>query len=76
MVFRASTAHQIKFSINDFSKCDQIQKKTADLVTFTEEILNGNFTFCSLVSVISVPAERGIAKSIHKNTKILKFKIK
>ena len=34
----------MKFSINDFfSKCDQ----TTDLVTFTEEILNGKFHFLS-----------------------------
>ena len=31
----------MKFSIKDFySKCDQIRSFTADLVTFTEEILN------------------------------------
>ena len=35
-------AHKMKFSIEDsFSKCDQNQQKTADLVTCTEEILNG-----------------------------------
>ena len=36
----------MKFSIKDFfSKCDQ---ETADLVTFTEEILNGKLRFlCS-----------------------------
>ena len=34
------TARKMKFSIKDFfSKYDQI-RKTADLVTFTEEILN------------------------------------
>ena len=33
----------MKFSIKDFfSKCDQ---ETADLVTFTEEILNGELHF-------------------------------
>ena len=34
----------MKLSIQDFfSKCDQI--RTADLVTFTEEILNGKLYF-------------------------------
>ena len=34
-------AQKMKFSIKDFSsKCDQIRRKTANLVTFTEEILN------------------------------------
>ena len=39
----------MKFSIKDFSsKCAQI-RKTADLVTFTEEILNGKLHFlCSV----------------------------
>ena len=39
----------MKFSIKDFfSKCDQIRKGTADLVTFTEEIRNGKHHFlCS-----------------------------
>ena len=37
---------KMKFSIEDFfSKCDQIRKKTADFVTFTEEILNGKLRF-------------------------------
>ena len=36
----------MKFSIKDFSsKCDQIQKKTADLVTFSGEIFNGKLHF-------------------------------
>ena len=38
----------MKFSIKDvFSICDQIRKlqETADLVTFTGEILNGNIHF-------------------------------
>ena len=39
----------MKFSIKDFfSKCDQF---SADLVTFTEEILNGKLLF--LYSVIT-----------------------
>ena len=36
----------MKFSIKDsFSKCDQICTFSEDLVTFTEEILNGTFHF-------------------------------
>ena len=43
----------MKFSIKDFfSKCDQIPpQKTADLVTFTAEILNGKLHFlCSEIN--------------------------
>ena len=45
------TAQKMKFSIKDFfSKCDQIRWKTADLVTFTDEILNGKLYFlCSFI---------------------------
>ena len=40
----------MKFSIKDFfSKCDQI--RTADLVTVTEEILNGKLHFLCSVSI-------------------------
>ena len=44
------TAQKINFSFKDFfSKCDQIRRKTADMVTFTEEILNGKLHFlCSV----------------------------
>ena len=36
----------MKFSVKDFfSKCDQIRKFLADLVTFTKEILNGKLQF-------------------------------
>ena len=43
-VIYSDTAQKIKVSIKDFfSKCDQ----TADLVTFTEESLMENFTFCA-----------------------------
>ena len=36
----------MKFFINDFfCKCDQIRRKLGDLVTFTEEILNGTLHF-------------------------------
>ena len=42
------TEQKMKFSIKDFfSKCDQIHR-TADLVTFIAEILNGKLHFlCS-----------------------------
>ena len=41
----------MKFSIKDFfSKCKQIQK-TADLLTFTEEILNGKLHFLCNVAL-------------------------
>ena len=41
------TAQKMKFSIKDFlSKCDQI-RRTLDLVTFTEEIVNGTYFLCS-----------------------------
>ena len=40
------TAQKMKFSIEDFfSKCDQICNFPADLVTFTEEIVNGKLHF-------------------------------
>ena len=42
-------AQKIKFSIKDFfTKCDQI-RMTADVVTFTEEILNKKLHFLSSV---------------------------
>ena len=41
----------MKFSIKDFfSKCDQI-RRTADTVTFTEEILNGKLHFWAVLLV-------------------------
>ena len=47
-----NTVQKLKFSIKDFfSKCDQIcsfLQETADLVTFTEEILNGKLHFCAV----------------------------
>ena len=40
------TAKKIKFSIKDFfSNCEQIRRKPADLVAFTEETLNGKLLF-------------------------------
>ena len=40
------TAQKMEFSIkNFFSKCDQIRSFRADLVTFTEETLNGTLYF-------------------------------
>ena len=48
--FDHGTAQKMKFSIKDFfRKCDC---ETADLVTFTEEILNGKLYFlCSIASM-------------------------
>ena len=44
-VENTNTAQKIKFSIKDFfGKCDQI-RRTTDLVTFTEEILNRKLYF-------------------------------
>ena len=41
-----NTAQKLKFSIKDFfSKCENTQFPL-DLVTFTEEILNGKLHFC------------------------------
>ena len=46
------TEQKVKFNIKGFfSKCDQIRWKlqeTADLVIFTEEILNGKLHFCAV----------------------------
>ena len=44
------TAQKMKFSIKDFfSKCVNVTKSAADLVTFTEEILNRKLHFlCSV----------------------------
>ena len=43
----------MKFPINDFfSKCNQIRRKLADLVTFTEKIPNGKLhVLCNDTSV-------------------------
>ena len=51
-----STAQKMKISIKDFfSKCDQIRSFHADLVTFTEEILNGKFhCLCSDLTMPSI----------------------
>ena len=44
----ANTAQKMKFSIKDF-----FSKFAADLVTFTEEILNGKLQFlCSVIDNI------------------------
>ena len=49
----------MKFSIKDFfSKCDPNLRETADLVTFTEEILNGKLHFlCSVILFGVIPQE-------------------
>ena len=46
------TAQKMKFSIKDFffSKCEQIRRKLADLVTFNKEkSLTENFIFCAVM---------------------------
>ena len=48
------TVRKMTFSIKDFfCKCDQIHRKlrieTADLVTFTEKILNRKLHFCEVL---------------------------
>ena len=49
------TAQETKFSIKDsFSKCDQI-RKNADLVAFTEEILNAKLHFLCSASSLTPP---------------------
>ena len=63
----------MKFSIKDFfSKCDQIQRnphKTADLVTFPEEILNGKLHFQCSGDFIPVK----FPKSIYSQIEILEI---
>ena len=46
----------MKFFINDFfSKCDQINRFFVNMVTFTEEILNGKLHFlCSATKWLSM----------------------
>ena len=47
-----TTAQKMQFSIKGFfSKCDQI-RSTADLVTFTEEIVNEKLHFSCIVSIL------------------------
>ena len=59
-----STAQKMEFSIKVFfSKCDQF---LADLVTFTEEILNGKLHF--LCSVGSIPSHDCGRMTFHENT--------
>ena len=49
---------KMKFSIKDFfSKCDQ---ETADLVTFTEEIVNGKLHFGGDSIIMSCPGGRWV----------------
>ena len=52
----------MKFSVEDFfSKCEFLQFP-ADLVTLTEEILNGKFHFCALESalILNIGKHRGV----------------
>ena len=50
------TPQKVKFSIKDFfSICDQMWQETADLVTFTKEILNEKLHFlCSASSIFFI----------------------
>ena len=67
-----NAAQKMKFSIKDFfSKCDQIRSfvnvtksaVSADLVTFTEEILRGKLHFlCSDVWNLLIPLNRAAIK--------------
>ena len=60
----------MNFSVKDFfSKCDPIRNFPADLVTFTEEILNGKIYF-----LCSVKSKSFIAKSMEIYTEMLLFK--
>ena len=44
----------MKFSIKDFcNKCNQI-RSPVDLVTFTEEILNGKLHFCAVNTTVDI----------------------
>ena len=47
---RAITAQKMIFSIKEFfRKCDEIRRETADVVIFTEKILNAkNHFLCSV----------------------------
>ena len=47
---------EIKFSFKEFfSKCDQIRKIAADLITFTEKILKGKFyLLCSVPTYLGI----------------------
>ena len=58
----------MKFSIKDFfSKCDQIRRKL-DLVTFTEEIVNGKLHFlCSVLSSKEKCLASAYCRIIHKS---------
>ena len=61
-----STTQKMKFSIKDFfSKRDQI-RSSADLVTFTEEILNGKRRF--LCSAPSKKFDRVLNRSLKDAT--------
>ena len=59
-----TTTQKMKFSIKDiFSKCDQI-RSPADLVTFTEKILNGKLHFlCSVLFLRQILPQANDKKS-------------
>ena len=47
-------AQKINFSVDFVSKCHQIPQFLADLITFTEEILNGKLHFLCSVNVAPI----------------------
>ena len=60
----------MKFSIKDFfSKCDQIR---ADLVTFTEESLNGKLCFFCSVTFVKVTMKMKMFKCQKTITQAIK----
>ena len=73
------TAQKMKFSIkNFFSKCDQIRRELADLVTFTEEILNGILRFlCNVMIQVmyvkNLELLQSISTCVEKDLRILHF---
>ena len=60
------TLQKMKFSIKDFfSKCDQIRRFPADLVTFNEETLHGKPHF--LCSVWHLNRYSGLQKTMESS---------
>ena len=65
VVFITSTAQKMKFSIKDFfSKFDQIRRKL-DLVSFTQEILNGKLHFlCNIGNLLEISVSIDLIYSV------------
>ena len=65
VVFITSTAQKMKFSIKDFfSKFDQIRRKL-DLVSFTQEILNGKLHFlCNVGNLLEISVSIDLIYSV------------